>query len=292
MRSHLKVAFVAFGAVIVGVGCPSAQAAPYTYNFSDEYWLKAGQAFSSVFAGATGSASVQGLYQETATGSSPVITELHATSYLITGNNRFNTTPILGEFTQNDGSSALVLTGWTSTVFNSGANGVSHFQINRVESNPAAISLQYLTGATVNTSSGAFTGMATAFNLDSIDLSTAVGTATGYVVEGLLGGAVKYSEQICTNGNQYAVAPVSGSCGPYIQTATVPFNWSDIDTVEFGYINQSTNQFTTGWPNGGTLDMTNIVIDPNIAPVPEPMSTALLATGLIGLSLARRRRFT
>jgi hypothetical protein len=72
------------------------------------------------------------------------------------------------------------------------------------------------------------------------------------------------------NGNQYAIVPVAGSCGAYNQTTTVPFNWSDIDAVEFGYMNGGV--FRTGWPSDGTLNMTNIVIGPTIPAVPEPLS--------------------
>lgn len=269
------------GALIFGGA--TSHAATITYGFGDEYWIKSGTAFSTAFPGATGTAAASGVYQETATGGSPVITELLATSFS-TGS---HTVPISGEFTQNDGGSALVINGWSSLLFN--ATTTPSYKIGAVQSNPAAISLQYLTGATVNTSTGAFSGTVSAFNLDSINLYTAAyGTATSYIVEGLLGDVVEYSEQICNNGPQYAVGPVNGSCGPYNPTATVPFNWSDIDTVEFGYM--SGGVFHTGWPTNGTLDMTNIAIDTNLAPVPEPISIALLGVGLLGIGLIRHRR--
>ena len=276
------------GSVLAGLLAGAmAPAHATTYTFADEYWLKAGTAFSTVFAGATGNAGAQGLYQETTTGGSPVITQLSTTAFNVGSGNHFNTTPVQGEFTQNDGGSAVTLSGWTSTLFNSGSSAPASFEINKVELNPAAISLQYLTGATVNSVTGVFTGTAAAFNLNSIDLSTAVGTATGYIVEGLLAGVAIYADQVCTNGNQYAVTTVGGTCGAYNPTATVPFNWSDIDTVEFGYM--SGGVFQTGWPTGGTLDMTNINLSPYSAPVPEPTSITLLGLGLLGLGFIKRR---
>src|SRR5271157_4480189 len=49
-----------------------------TYNFGDEYYLNSGASFSSVFTGATGTASSKGIYQETqdATHGGIIITKL------------------------------------------------------------------------------------------------------------------------------------------------------------------------------------------------------------------------
>ena len=91
MRQLLLPTFALLGALIVGGA--AAHAATITYNFGDEYWFKAGTAFSTAFSGAAGTASVSGVYQETATGGSPVITELMATSFT----SGFHTTPIQGE---------------------------------------------------------------------------------------------------------------------------------------------------------------------------------------------------
>ena len=78
-----------------------------------------------------------------------------------------------------------------------------------------------------------------------------------------------------------------GLAAPTIQRQPYTFNWSDIDTVEFGYM--SGGVFQTGWPTGGTLDMTNINLSPYSAPVPEPTSITLLGLGLLGLGFIKRR---
>lgn len=274
--------FLFLGTILApaALGSVSANATPYTYGFSDEYYVSTQAEFNTLFGSGTSGYTTAGLYQETRTTPTATVVQLTAGT-LGFGNGKVSNLNMPGEFTQNDGGSGIVINGWTQ--FNFGTtNGA---KAGSVVSNPAAISLQYKTGMT-----GALTGgTLTAFNLISMNLS-APGAATGYVVEGLLGGTggtVEYQEQVCTNGNQYAVAPVNGTCGAYNQTATVPFNWSDIDTVEFGY--ESGGVFHTGWPSNGTLNMTNIVIDPTIAAVPEPMSIALLGLGIAGMGIMRRR---
>ena len=102
----------------------------------------------------------------------------------------------------------------------------------------------------MNSTTGAFTGTAAAFNLTSIDLSTAVGTATGYVVEGLLAGPWNTANKSAPTATNMPLLLLVVPVGAYIQTATVPFNWTDIDTFEFGYINQGTGSFVPGWPTG------------------------------------------
>jgi hypothetical protein len=270
--------FLLSGSVLAGLLAGTmAPAMATTFSMQDEYWLKAGTAFSSVFTGATGSAATQGVYQETATSGTPIITQLTTTNYSGTG---FFNTPVPGEFVQNttpNANSGLLLNGWESTIFkysttsslrinngSTGANGAVTGVINTVNPglNGTGLNFQYVTGVT---GANLSTGTLTAFNLNSMQIDSSA-TAVGFVIEGLLNGVI-------------------------VDTATVSYNfvngfvtfspgWTDIDTLVL----------TDGNWSAGTMAIRNINIDPYVAAVPEPATIAVLGGGLIGLAAARKRR--
>ena len=130
-------------ALAASVWCVPAKATVFT--FSDEYYLKAGAAYSSVFTGATGNASTNGVYQETATGSPPTIT-------------RLSTSGVPGEYIQNTSlNNELALSGWSQSL-NYGQQVANVYNL----TNPtkgSVLYLQYKVG-----------GSTTPFNFNSIDL--------------------------------------------------------------------------------------------------------------------------
>lgn len=266
-KSAIKCLVITLLAGAIAICAVPAQAT--TFTFQDEYWLKSGTAYSTVFSGATGSAPTSGIYQETTTGASPVITQLTTTITL----SSFQTTPVPGEFTQNGGGSALQLNGWSANLDFIGStahisNSPWYKPGTGVQSpsgnlSGTGLNFEYLTGASANHTTGVISGTQGVFTLNSIFLDTSA-SATSLTIEGLLHGIV-----VDTTGSH--PVSVNGSTG-----MTFSPGWAGIDEVVFTGDNLGNNVLT--------LD------DINVSPVPEPGSLSLFAAGLLSLAGLIRRK--
>lgn len=262
------------------LGGMAAPAKAYVFTLQDEYWVRSGTALSTAFPGVAGN-STGGIYQLTNTVSNTV-TRLN-TDTATTGSHLSN--PLPGEFVQN-GTSALLLNGWSSTLFNhaianpkqqintgiSGA-GVSGGTLTGAQSvaNPGVngtnLNFQYLSNATVNATTGVMSGTLTPFDFTSLQINNNA-TAVGFIIEGLLNGVVVDSQSVSYNfvGGFNTFAPTGG--------------WSDIDTVAITDFNGT----------GSNMAIRNINLTPFVAATPEPASLAILGLGALALGLVKRDR--
>jgi len=249
-----------------------------TFNLQDEYWIKAGTSFSSVFgAGVSGSAATQGVYQETTTGGTPIVTQLTTTTFT----SGFHNAPVPGEFVQNstpNASAGLLLNGWESTLINysstsklqinnggSGAQGAVTGVLNTVNPglNGTGLNFQYVTAVTGGNLS---TGTLTDFNLNSMQIDSTA-TASGFVIEGLRNGVV-------------------------VDTATVSYNFYNgfVTFSPVGWTNIDTVALTDGNWSAGTMAIRDINIDPYVAAVPELSTWAMVILGFAGIGFLGYRR--
>jgi hypothetical protein len=231
------------GAALMMLGAGTARAT--TFTFGDEYFLKGGTPFSSVFSGATGK-SAHGIYQQTNT-------TLHTITYIGDGSD------VPGEYVQNTAQNAsqeLALFGWGQS-FNEGQPVDSVYNTK----NPLNGTVEYFRYTVGN--------VTTPFNFNGFDLrGSSPGANLSFTLEGWLGGVMVDSAVLHVTGNT-------------LQTYTE--NWANVDTIEI----MSTAALPVNW-DSGTLYMDNVEINDAIA-VPEPVSIALLGTGLVGIGVARRR---
>lgn len=216
-----------------------------TFTFDDEYLLKYGTTFpgTSVTVGSTG------LYQETATGASPVITRLVlGTSTAVPGEFIPDTTPGV--------SQALSLTGWgqslnygqkVDTVFNTTTGIAPYFQ--------------YLTNIQYGNIPGG--GTPTNFKLNSVDLSSRYGSEV--TLEGFLGSNLVDSKTVTLTSSY--------------QTFTE--NWANVSSVRIcnGAVTTSCPSFLSF----NQVGMDNVRINESIAAVPEPATWGLMLMGLLGI---------
>jgi hypothetical protein len=185
-------------AAVLAMGAFSAAQA-YTYTFNDEWLLRSGTAYSTVAAGATGSAPANALYQETTTGGTPAFTRL--TTGVSTG--------VPGEYTQNtNDTTGLYLIGFGQSL-NYGQNVGDVY--NSIQGNPW---FRYTTNDT--SAIGGLQGTTTAFNFNSMDLSGS-GTIT-IVAEDLSGSNIPGDTKNITLTNTLT---------------TYTFNWANVGTIYF-----------------------------------------------------------
>jgi hypothetical protein len=241
---------IAFLTAVLGMSALVAQtASATTFTFDDEYMLKSGTAFSTIWSGATGSAAANAFYQETQDASHGGIIITRLTTGITNG-------AIPGEYVQNtspNDSAGVFLSGWgqslnygqvVGNVFNTG------------------LSNDFLRFTTNDTSSiGGLQGTTTGVTFNSFDLKGS-GTVTfaGY-------------DQ---NGNLIAGDTKTVTLTNSFQTFTE--NWANVATVDF----------TSSFSGTDQISLDNIVIN-NTAPVPEPSTLFLLGAGFAGFGLFGRK---
>jgi len=190
-----------FAALLGFMAGMAGEARAYTFDFSDEYLVRSGTAFNTIWSGATGSASANALYQETqdAAHGGVVITRL--TTGVSTG--------IPGEYVQNtsDGN-GLYLIGWGQSL-NYGQQVGSVYNVN--STNPY---FQYRTSDT--SSIGGLQGTLTAF------------TFNGFSLKG--GGTVTFVGED-QNGQQIGSDTATVTLTSAFQTFTE--NWTGVSTIYF-----------------------------------------------------------
>jgi PEP-CTERM motif len=174
-----------------------------------------------------------------------------------------NGSSIGGEFIQNDplntagifpteSEDKLLLQGWSSAA--SGVNGATVDKVYTTSANSSYFEFTAPTGI----------GQPTTFTFNSFDLS---GTASNVVFE-----VLDSQSNVLFTSQAYNLS----STAQHV-VVNVPNTYKVL--------------FTSGSSTGGALNMDNVEInDPLPAPVPEPISIAMLGVGLIGLGIVKRPR--
>ena len=122
-------------------------------------------------------------------------------------------------------------------------------------------------------------GTTTPFTFNGFDLHTyGAGTATRFMLEGL---------DAANHVLDSAILTVVGNATQSYTTETL--NWTGVTTVAIVSGNNASGAPVADWDDN-TLSMDNVVINAPVPRIPEPVSIAVLATGLIGLAIARLER--
>jgi hypothetical protein len=246
-------------ALVAAILAPSAHAT--TFSFGDEYYLapttrpttSTSQWAQTIF-GTTNGVGSPGVYQGNNGANSTQIVNVGSSNGSVSGEWALSNGAFTNQF--------LSLSGWGQSL-NSGQQVADVY--NRTSpSNGSVLYFQYMVS-----------GAATPFTFNGFDLHmNGNGTQTSFTLEGLDASSHVLDSSVLT---------VTGNFTNTYTTETL--DWTGVTTVEI----VSTPSLPVNW-GSGTMYMDNVEINDPVSPVPEPVSMAILGSGLVGLGVARRRR--
>jgi hypothetical protein len=228
--------------------------AALTFNFDDEYYISSSTVFNSTFAGHTAGSYSSAGIYQWTQDHTTVTRVGSATGASMPGEFVSGTTP--------NANQELMLTGFGQSLNNGNVVGSVYNLNNPI--NGTVVYFQYKVGGTT-----------TAFDFNSFDLRGLTTAANlQFTVQGYLGGVLQDTATLNVTGNAFS---------------TYTLNWANVDTVEI----VSTAALPVNW-GSGTLYMDNVVINGDMAVVPEPSNMfagalLLLPFGASTLRILQRR---
>lgn len=191
-----SVFVLAIATLTLGAAAPVWADVPYTFTFSDEYYVSSLTEFRTLFGSSTAGYSGTGIYQETNT-TTPIVTKLGDGSD-IPGEYEQNTTP--------NASKELVIDGWDQSLTN-GQQVANVYNVANPQDGPVLF-FQYKVNGTI-----------TPFTFDSFNLKGSSPSADlSFTLEGFRNGTMVDSAKLTVTGDTFTLFTE---------------DWANVDTVEF-----------------------------------------------------------